>query len=350
SQLNLFKNNRHDIDAIIDKLVVQREKGGVNTNIDKSRLMESIEAAAKLTGGEVIASIVKDASLSFPDEPKELEDHLYSENLACPHCNISLPKLEPRNFSFNSPDGACPTCTGLGSKLTINRELLLAESLTLREGGIIPLASQFENETWMARLITKVMKDVGFDDKTSLEKMTDKQKDILFEGTGKTVHDVHGLNSQGRPTIWHTPFTGLVAEFERRYQETSSEYVRQELDQYMIKLACPDCAGNRLKPESIAVTVDGLSVAKVTSLAIDKVLQYIKELVTKLSSVELPIAEPIIKEIKDRLEFLESVGLSYLTLGRESGSLSGGELQRIRLASQIGSRLTGILYVLDEPT
>lgn len=350
SIINLFKNNRHNIDAIIDKIVLQKEKGGIDTNIDKGRLMESVESAAKLAMGEVIASIVKDASLSFPENPKELEDHLYSENLACPHCNISLPKLEPRHFSFNSPDGACPTCTGLGSKLTINRQFLLAESLTLSEGGIIPLASQFENETWMARLITKVMKDVGFDNKTPLEKMTDKQKDVLFDGTGKTIHAIHGLNSSGRQTIWHTSFTGLVAEFERRYQETSSEYVRQELDQYMIKLPCPDCAGNRLKPESLAVTVDNLSIAKVTSLAIDKALQYIKELQTKLSPIEIPIAEPVIKEIKDRLEFLESVGLSYLTLGRESGSLSGGELQRIRLASQIGSRLTGILYVLDEPT
>ena len=348
--LNLFKNNRHDIDAVIDKIVISKVGEGEQTQTDKSRLIESIEVSLKLAGGEVIASIVTDASLSFPENPKDLEDHLFSENLACPFDNISLPKLEPRYFSFNSPDGACPTCTGLGSKLTLNKDLILAPSLTLREGGIVPLASQFETETWMARLITKIMADAGFNDKTPLEKMNSEQKHILFDGTGSVVHGIHGLNSQGKSTIWHTPFKGLAAEFERRYQETSSAYVREELDQYMIKLPCPACHGDRLKPEVLGVTVNNLNIAKVTALSIDKALVFIKELSQKLSSIELQIATPIIKEISDRLEFLQSVGLSYLTISREAGSLSGGELQRIRLASQIGSRLTGILYVLDEPT
>ncbi len=348
--LNLFKNNRHDIDAVIDKIVIGKAGEGIETQTDKSRLIESIEAALKLAGGEVIASVVNDASLSFPENPKNLEDHLYSENLACPFDNISLPKLEPRYFSFNSPDGACPTCTGLGSKLTLNQELILAPSLTFREGGIVPLASQFETETWMARLITKVMADAGFNDRTPLEKMNPVQKRVLFDGTGTIVHSVHGLNSQGRPTIWHTPFIGLTAEFEKRYQETSSQYVREELDQYMIKLPCPSCHGDRLKPEVLGVTVNGLNIAEVTALSIDKAFIFAGELHHKLSIIELQIATPILKEIKDRLEFLQSVGLSYLTTSREAGSLSGGELQRIRLASQIGSRLTGILYVLDEPT
>lgn len=350
SALNLFKNNRHDIDAIIDKIVISKESDQLDSKVDKTRLIESIEAALKLAGGEVIASIVNDASLSFPENPKDLEDHLYSENLACPFDNIALPKLEPRYFSFNSPDGACPTCTGLGSKLTLNLELIMADSLTLKEGGIVPLASQFETETWMARLITKVMADHGFNDKTPMEKMNPVQKRILFEGTGSIVHAIHGLNSLGKPTIWHTPFIGLKSEFERRYQETSSEYVRRELDQYMIKLPCPDCHGDRLKPEVLGVSVDGKNIAQTTALSIDKAFEYVKNLNLKLSPIELQIATPIIKEICDRLEFLQSVGLSYLTISREAGSLSGGELQRIRLASQIGSRLTGILYVLDEPT
>ncbi len=348
--LNLFKNNRHNVDAVIDRIVIAQEKSGLDSQTEKSRLVESVEAATKLAGGEVIASIVTDASLSFPDEPKELEDHLYSENLACPFCNISLPKLEPRYFSFNAPDGACPTCTGLGTKLTLNQDLILADSLTLREGGIIPLASQFENETWLARLITKVMADAGFNDRSPLEKLTEQQRKVLFEGTGKTTHAVTGLNSQGKPTIWHTQFNGLTGEFERRYQETSSEYVRQELDQYMIKLPCPSCHGDRLKPESLAVTVNGLSIAQVTALPIDKNLEFTNSLPEKFNRLEIQIAPAILKEIKDRLVFLQSVGLAYLALNRESGSLSGGELQRIRLASQIGSRLTGILYVLDEPT
>ena len=350
STLNLFKNNRHDIDAVIDKVVIAKAAAGSADQTDKNRLLESIETALKLSGGEVIASLVRDAALSFPEAPKDLEDHLYSENLACPFDNLSLPKQQPRSFSFNSPDGACPTCTGLGSKLTLNRDLILAPSLTLLEGGIVPLASQFETETWMARLITKVMAELGFNNKTPLEKMTDKQKNVLFEGTGKEVHAVHGLNSQGRPTVWQTPFIGLVAEFERRYQETSSNYVREELDHYLIKLSCPDCHGDRLKPEILGVTVNEKNIAAVTALSIDKALAYITSLSDHLNLTELQIATPILKETKDRLEFLQSVGLSYLTINREAGSLSGGELQRIRLASQIGSRLTGILYVLDEPT
>lgn len=350
SNLNLFKNNRHDIDAIIDKIVVEKQGEGIDSQPTRNRLIESIETALKLSGGEVFASIVKDASLSFPEQPKDWQDHLYSENLACPVDNISLPKLEPRYFSFNSPDGACPTCTGLGSKLTLNRNLILAPSLTLLEGGIVPLAGQFETETWMARLITKVMAEAGFNNKTPLEEMTEKQKEVLFGGTGKENHAVHGLNSQGRPTIWHTPFAGLVAEFERRYQETSSNYVREELDQYMVKLPCPACRGDRLKPEVLGVTVNAKNIAAITAHSIDKALVYASGLTNSLNPTELQIATPILKEIKDRLEFLQSVGLSYLTINREAGSLSGGELQRIRLASQIGSRLTGILYVLDEPT
>ncbi len=348
--LNLFKNNRHNIDAVIDKIVISKEGEGIDSQTDKSRLIESIETALKLAGGEVVANIVNDASLSFPENPKNLEDHLYSENLACPFDNISLPKLEPRYFSFNSPDGACPICTGLGSKLTLNKDLILAPSLTLREGGIVPLASQFETETWMARLITKIMADAGFNDRTTLEKMNPIQKRVLFDGTGAIVHGIHGLNSQGRPTIWHTPFIGLTAEFERRYQETNSQYVREDLDQYMTKLPCPTCQGDRLKPEVLGVTVNSINIAQFTAFSIDKAFKFVIELNNKLSPVELQIATPIIKEIRDRLEFLQSVGLSYLTINREAGSLSGGELQRIRLASQIGSRLTGILYVLDEPT
>lgn len=350
SPITLFKNNHHNIEAVIDRVVVQKQGIESEEKIDKTRLIESLESALKLSDGEVIVSVIHDASLSFPDTPKEFEDHLYSEKLACPYDNISLPELEPRSFSFNSPDGACPTCTGLGAKLTLNRELVLAPILTLREGGIIPLASQFETETWLARLITKVMHEAGFDDRTSLEKMTPEQKKILFDGTGKKIHDVHGLNAQGKPAVWRTPFVGLAAEFEKRYLETSSDWVKQELDQYMIRLTCPDCQGQRLKPEVLGVTVNQLSIAQTSSLSIERAIEFIANLDTALTVQEKKIAEPIIKEIINRLEFLFSVGLSYLTLIRESGSLSGGELQRIRLASQIGSRLTGILYVLDEPT
>jgi len=347
--ISLFKNNRHQIDAIIDRIIIP--KGTVESEKEVSnRLIESLETGLKLSGGEVVASLVNDKSLSFPDNPSDLEDHLYSENLSCPFCNISLPKLEPRFFSFNSPDGACPTCTGLGNKITLNRDLILAPVLTLKEGGIVPLASQFENQTWYAKLVTQVMEEVGFNDKTPLENLTTEQKKTLFEGTGDRIHAVPGINTQGKQTTWHTNFTGLVAEFERRYLETSSDWVKAELDQYMIKLPCPTCNGARLKDEVLSVKVNQQNIYQVTSFSIENAIKFFNALPHHLTTIEKTISTPILTEISDRLEFLNAVGLAYLTLGRESGTLSGGELQRIRLASQIGSRLTGILYVLDEPT
>lgn len=347
--ITLFKNNRHQIDAVIDRIVIPKDSLESNNDV-KNRLIESLEIGLKLSGGEVITSIVNDPSLSFPETPTDLEDHLFSENLACPFCNISLPKLEPRYFSFNSPDGACPNCTGLGSKITLNRDLILAPSLTLREGGIVPLASQFENQTWFARLVTKVMDEAGFDDRTPLAQLNEEQHRLLFEGTLDKVHAVEGLNTQGKQTTWHTTFNGLVTEFEKKYIETSSDWVKAELDQYMIKLPCATCNGARLKKEVLSVTVNNQNINELSTLAIEKTVEFFKELPQYQSFTEQKISQPILKEITDRLEFLNAVGLSYLSLARESGSLSGGELQRIRLASQIGSRLTGILYVLDEPT
>lgn len=350
STTNLFKNNRHTIDAVIDKLVIAKDSGGEDSKYDRNRLFESIESAAKMAAGEVIISVVNDPSLSFPENPTQLEDHLFSEALACPVCNITLPQFEPRFFSFNSPDGACPNCTGLGSKLTLNRELIIAPNLTLKEGGIVPLASQFESGTWYSRLITKVMADAGFDERTNLENLSAAQKQILFDGTGDLIHGVEGTNSQGKLTTWHTTFAGLIADFERRYLESSSDYVKQELERFMIKQVCPVCMGDRLKPEALGVTIDDLSIAGFTKLSVEKALEFIEKVNQSTTKIENVVATPIIKEIVDRLSFLQSVGLAYLTISREAGTLSGGELQRIRLASQIGSRLTGILYVLDEPT
>ncbi|MBI3954489.1 excinuclease ABC subunit UvrA [Candidatus Collierbacteria bacterium] len=349
--INLFKNNRHDIAAVIDKIVIPKiDFNKVQAEQVKRRLIEAIEICVQLAAGEVIASFITDPSLSFPDKPSKFIDQLYSQNLACPVCNISLPKLQPRFFSFNSPDGACPICTGLGSKLTLNKDTVIAYSLTLSEGGIIPLASQFETETWFARLITTAMSSVGFDNKTPLASLTPDQHKTLFEGTGDKLFAVKGLNSQGIPTTWHSKFAGLTAEFERRYRETSSDFIRRELENFMIKKTCPACMGTRLKPEVLAVTIKDKSIADYTCLSIEKASAFTTGLSTHLTPLEQKISAPIIKEITDRLNFLHSVGLDYLTLDREAGTLSGGELQRIRLASQIGSRLTGILYVLDEPT
>jgi len=348
--INLFKNNRHNIDAVIDKLVIPLDDNRIDISPVKNRLVDSIETAISLSGGEVVIAIVLDAALSFPDSPTQLETHLFSQNLSCPICNISLPQFEPRSFSFNSPDGACLGCSGLGSKLTVNPDTLIAPNLTLKEGGIIPLSSQFETLTWFARLIRQVMQEADFADNTPLKFLTEKQHAILMHGTNAKVHTVRGTNSKGNPAKWHTQFSGLIGELERRFNESSSDYVRHELERYMIKKICPLCHGARLKKEILAVTIADKSIADVCHLSIDSAVEFFSKLNLVLNTMEKSISSPITKEIQDRLSFLQSVGLDYLTLDREAGSLSGGELQRIRLASQIGSRLTGILYVLDEPT
>lgn len=327
--LNLFKNNRHHIEAVIDKLVIGSVQN--QTEYEKNRLIDSLEQSLNIAAGEVIVSIVSDNSLSFPENPEKMEDHLFSQNLACPICNISIEQFQPRNFSFNSPDGACPTCTGLGTRLTLNTQTVLAPELTLMEGGIIPLASQFEHQTWFAKQIIDALTDVGFNLRQPLSELNEEQKSVLFNGNGGN-------------------FSGLSFEFAKRYRETSSDWVKAELDKFMIKKVCPECNGKRLKPEVLAVTIAGQSIAETSSQTVTETKKMFESLESKLNKTEIQIAESIVKEIGDRLSFLISVGLTYLTLDREADSLSGGELQRIRLASQIGSHLTGVLYVLDEPT
>jgi excinuclease ABC subunit A len=348
STLTLFKNNRHHIDAIIDKLVIGQVNGG--TEYEKQRLIDSIEQSLKIADGEVIISIVEDASLSFPENPEHMEDHLFSQKLSCPICNISIPELEPRYFSFNAPDGACPECTGLGTKMVLDTEAIISPTLTLLEGGIIPLAAQFEQRTWLAKLVIEAMASTGFAANVPLIKMTEEQQKALFSGTGDKIFSVKGANRHGKIVSWKSKYEGLAKEFERRYTETSSDALKEEIEKYLIKKTCPVCNGTRLKPEVLAVHVDGLSISDITAKSIEDTVTFFQNIEKKLTSTEQQISEPIVKEIGDRLNFLVSVGLDYLTLGRESGTLSGGELQRIRLASQIGSRLTGILYVLDEPT
>lgn len=346
--ISLFKNNRHHLDAVIDKLVIGQVNG--NLEYEKQRLIDSLEQALKISDGEVYVSLISDPSLSFPENPEQMEDHLYSQKLSCPICNISIPEIEPRYFSFNAPEGACPECTGLGTKMILDLESIISPSLSLLEGGIVPLASQFETRTWFAKLILEVMSSVGFMGNTPLVEMIEEQKNILYRGTADKIYSIKGLNRHGKKVVRKQIYEGLSKEFERRYEESSSESFKEEISKYLIKKTCPLCLGSRLKDEVLAVTVDDKSISDITSLATNKSYEFINTLSNKLTVQEAQISEPIIKEIGDRLKFLISVGLDYLTLGRESGSLSGGELQRIRLASQIGSRLTGILYVLDEPT
>lgn len=362
----LLKNNKHSIDVVVDRLALDKKSVQEQTNY--SRLSQSIETAAKMGEGSVIISEVLDASLEFPTSPKKLEDHLYSERFACPIDNIALSEVEPRLFSFNSPHGACPECTGLGSLLEIDPESILNPILSILEGGILPWSKLGTNETWFTRLIEAVGKEYGFNMNTRLGELSEEARKVLLYGAGNKEFSVEGKNRQGRWTSFYSTFKGLVENLKERYRDTESEWVKAEIEKYMVREICPKCKGARLKDESLSVTVDQLNIAEVTTMAIKEALDWIKKLgqISELrepvgdmpadqsngilSSREVQIGKAVLKEIQSRLQFLVDVGLDYLTLDRASMTLAGGESQRIRLASQIGSGLSGVLYVLDEPS
>lgn len=354
-ELVLIKTNKHSIDAVVDRISLERSqlKDKVSQSNLRSRLHGSIEQALGLSEGLAVISKVNDKSFSMPEKPSALEDHLFSERFACPVDNISLPEIEPRTFSFNSPHGACPTCSGIGTLLKVDPQRIVNPKLTLSEGGVLPLANAFDKDTWYARLVETVVGEHGFDLKTPLGKLSKKQLDVLLYGTGEKEYRAYGENRFGRMTSIEETFPGVVHELERRHSETESEFIRSEIEKYMVAQTCPTCQGARLKQEALSITVDGRSIVDVTSLSISAALDFIKYLVSAkspLSQREGEIARLILREISSRLSFLVSVGLEYLTLDRPAGTLAGGEGQRIRLASQIGSGLSGVLYVLDEPT
>ena len=362
----LLKNNKHSIDVVVDRLALDKKSVQEQTNY--SRLSQSIETAAKMGEGSVIISEVLDASLDFPTNPKKVEDHLYSERFACPIDNIALSEVEPRLFSFNSPHGACPECTGLGSLLEIDPESILNPILSILEGGILPWSKLGTSETWFTRLIEAVGKEYDFAMNTRLGELSEEARKVLLYGAGNKEFNVEGKNRQGRWTSFYSTFKGLVENLKERYRDTESEWVKSEIEKYMVREICPKCKGARLKDESMSVTVDQLNIAEVTTMAIKEALVWIKRLgqiselrepeangITDqsngiLSSREVQIGKAVLKEIQSRLQFLVDVGLDYLTLDRASMTLAGGESQRIRLASQIGSGLSGVLYVLDEPS
>lgn len=311
----LLKNNKHSIDVIIDRIVFDKK----TLNDFKSRITEAVEAALKLSDGLCIVGTVKDKSFDFPERPREVEDHIYSEKFACPVCNISLAEIEPRLFSFNSPHGACPTCMGLGVQQKIDSERIINPRLTISEGGILPYANTFAYDSWFAKKVS----GMGINLKKPIGELTKKEKDQILEF--------------------------FVPNLERRYKETQSDFVRTEIEKYMRREICPSCRGNRLKPEAMGVTINNKTIVEITHMPIDRCQSELSSL-KLLSPREKTISTPILKEIHDRLGFLISVGLEYLTLDRSATTLSGGEAQRIRLASQIGSGLSGVLYVLDEPS
>jgi len=338
-EIDLIKTNKHKIEAVMDTISFGHKEIKNNDLVKslKSRLVNVVEQSLKLSDGLVIIQTGN-------------KEHLYSEKFSCPICNLSLPEIEPRMFSFNSPLGACENCRGIGTIFAVDRDLILNKNLSLLEGGILPFNKLFFHETWYVRLIKQVCEEEGINMNEQINKLTNKQIDILLKGTNK-IYRVEGVNRFGRATTITEKFTGIVNELERRYVETQGDYSGMEIQKYMREETCPKCLGLRLKPEILAITINKENITQISDKSIDHLTNYFKEkLETVLSVYENQIAKPIIKEILTRLNFLNSVGLSYLTISRRAGTLSGGELQRIRLASQIGSGLTGVLYVLDEPS
>lgn len=344
----LIKTNKHTIEAVVDR--ISSEKNKLETL--RGRFLESIEGALKLSDGEVIISFVLDASFEFPQKPKKYNDQLFSEKFACTFCNISLPEIEPRTFSFNSPHGACPGCTGLGNVLTIDPKLVINPNLSISEGGILPFSRLLSSDTWYARIVGAVANRYRFSVHLPLKNLSEEQKRILLYGTGDEVFEVTGRNRFGRQATIYEEFEGIISNLERRYKETDSDYIRLGIERFMRSKSCPVCMGTRLKKEALAVTIGGQSIIDISQKSIDEGLKWISSIYDSVlvSEREKAIAKPIIKELITRLSFLNDVGLDYLTIDRTASTLAGGEAQRIRLASQIGSGLSGVLYVLDEPS
>ncbi|MBU6379817.1 MAG: excinuclease ABC subunit UvrA [Acidobacteria bacterium] len=327
----LKKQEKHTIEVVIDRLTAKAES--------KSRLTDSIETALKLGNGLVL--------LDFVDAKAGEKEHTYSEHLACHDCNLSFEELEPRSFSFNSPFGACPECTGIGTQLEVDEELIIPDdSISINEGAIAPWSSGQSSEYFL-RLLEALAKELKFSMDSPWKKLSAKAKDAIINGFEYEVH-VKYRNRYGRVRNYSTGFEGVVPFIHRRHSETDSDYSRDKYEAYMRETPCPACKGARLKPEVLAVTLGGKSIAEVCALSIDDCATFLKEV--KLNKREAQIAERVMKEVHARLGFLLDVGLDYLSLDRPAATLSGGEAQRIRLATQIGSGLVGVLYVLDEPS
>ena len=323
----LKKQEKHTIEIVIDRLQVKPES--------KSRITDSIETALKLGNGIVVLDVIGKEELT------------YSEHLACHDCGLSFEELEPRSFSFNSPFGACPECTGLGTKLEVDEELIIPDdSLSINDGAIAPWSTGHVNE-YFQRLLEGVAKDAKFSLDTPWKKLSEKAKTAVLHGFDYEV-EVSYKNRYGRMRRFTSGYEGVIPYIHRKHEETDSDYSREKYESYMRETPCGVCNGARLKPEILAVTIGDKSIYEVCEMSIDDCAKFLKSI--KLNAREAKIAERVLKEVHERLGFLLDVGLDYLTLSRAAGSLSGGEAQRIRLATQIGSGLVGVLYVLDEPS
>jgi excinuclease ABC subunit A len=360
-EITLDKRYNHDISVVVDRLVMKKDL--------RRRLSESIEAAGALAGGVVEVDVVRSGSAD-PEETEEeaasrraggvkgakgagklpadvAERHTFSERFACLSCGTSIPELEPRIFSFNSPHGACERCHGLGFQRVVDPELVVPDpTLSLSEGALQPWRTG--HSRYWKRLVEAVANSREVDLDTPWQELGDSDREVFLYGTGSERHKVSYQNRFGRRRSYSVRFEGIVNNLERRYSETDSDAVRERVEGYMAEQPCPDCGGARLRPESLAVRVGGLSIHEYTGMSARAALEWIQEL--ELTETEQAIARLLIREIDERLAFLDNVGVGYLNLARSARTLSGGEAQRIRLATQIGSSLVGVLYILDEPS
>ena len=343
--LNLDKKKWHYVEIVVDRLIVGED-------LETNRVSDSVETALKHGDGVVLVDV------------QGGEEMVFSEHFACVHCGTSLPEIEPRTFSFNSPHGACQACTGLGFKLEVDPDLVIPNRrLSLSEGAIIPWTRSGSSSGWYRSLIESVAKAYGFSSKVPVRDLPERALNLLLYGNnGESVTMSHVTHS-GHVYNWETNFEGVIPNLERRHRETESDYIRGETERYMAALDCGACGGKRLRPEALAVKVCDIGIMDLCALNIDNALDWVRRIgdeespasdavgsPTVLNAREMTIARQILKEIEERLRFLADIGLDYLTLDRTAQTLSGGEAQRIRLATQIGSGLTGVLYVCDEPT
>ena len=331
-EFQLDKNKKHTIEVVVDRLQIEQSENA-------TRLADSLETALKLGSGVVLIKVL------------DGEELLFSEHFACVYCSISLGEIAPRTFSFNSPYGACPVCTGLGCKLEIDPNLVIPDKrLSLNEGAIQPWIRNGQLSTWPRSILQSLGHRHGFSLLTPVKDLSEEQLRVILYGDGGELIPATYEDRNGQLRQYYANFPGVIPYLERRHRETSSDSVREDIERYMAASSCPACHGKRLKPESLAVTILDKNIMDVTAQPVTEILNWVEQLGDKISPRELTIAKQIIKEIHARLGFLRDIGLSYLTLDRPSATLSGGEAQRIRLATQIGSGLSGVLYICDEPT
>ena len=344
--LDRYKN--HNIEAVVDRLILHQPEQREEAESFRTRLTDSIETALKFGDGYLIIEDITN--------PKEPFDHYFSEHLACPEHGVSLPEIEPRTFSFNTPHGACPDCQGLGGKLEIDPGLLIPDPERSLQDGAISVSEWSgprDEGGYYWQTLEAAASEYKIDLEAPVRTLSQENLDIILYGTNGNEVTVHYRNRNGREATFRTPFEGVINNLQRRYNETNSEYMRSKISEYMSEHTCTTCHGARLRPEALAVTVGDINIITVTQWPVQRTLSWVQLLnstETQFTERQAVIASRILKEIIDRLGFLVDVGLDYLTLDRTAASLSGGEAQRIRLATQIGSRLMGVLYVLDEPS